>query len=179
MSEPLGSRLESAMGSIAAHASGPRTNQGLTVPEGEVVQLGREQTLTKYWAEVREAMHRAAVQANQHFLGMPECCEFYDISACYTGPMRGGGGSQCNPIGYQFRIDGRQVGEPLLVELTHEDLVTATMGEPCPPYPEAPCAKLDFGWSPVPLHGFDDEAAADMLARYVSNLAKRWPLPHA
>jgi hypothetical protein len=136
------------------------------------VELERKQT--KFSTEVRSLIHKAVEQANRHLGKRPERCEFRDISGYYTGPLYVGG-SSCNPIAYELRSDGEKVGEPLLIELTHDDMISGSLGPLPSSVPEAHTARVDFGWRPVSLDVFDATCASDLVVRYITAITERWP----
>ncbi|HEX3405495.1 MAG TPA: hypothetical protein VHT74_34735 [Acetobacteraceae bacterium] len=98
-----------------------------------------------------------------------------EVSGYFTGPLYVGG-SACNPIAYELRVNGRELGETLLLELTHDGMVEAFLGPLRPTVPGGHTTRIDFGWRPVPLHGFDAAIASDLVLRYVAAVAAQWPL---
>jgi hypothetical protein len=133
-----------------------------------------ERMQTKFSTEVRSLIHKAVEQANRHLGKRPERCEFRDISGYYTGPLYVGG-SSCNPIAYELRADGEKVGETLLIELTHDGMIKASLGPLPTSVPEAHTARVDFGWCPVSLDVFDAACALDLVVRYIATITERWP----
>jgi hypothetical protein len=171
MSDTLESRLHLALGRVQSRTAGPDAAATLQAPNAERNHAAHDHNHDTHWANVCALIEQGARRANQHFVGLSECCEFYDISPCYTESLQTGG-SNCNPVAYQFRIDGQPIGEPLLVERTQDDQVIASLGRPRPSYPEIAVEKVDFGWRPALLHGFDAGSAADLLVRYASHVLK-------
>ena len=97
------------------------------------------------------------------------------MSGQFTGPLHVGG-SGCNPIAYELRADGTTVGETLLVELTHDGMIEAWLGDTPASAPGAAMPRVDFGWRPVRLDAFNADTAANLVVRYVAAITKRWPL---
>ncbi len=128
----------------------------------------------KFSTEVRSLIDKAVEQANRHLGTRPERCEFRDISGYYTGPLYVGG-STCNPIAYELRAGGEKVGETLLVELTHDGMISGSLGSLPSSVPEAHTARVDFGWCPVSLDVFDATCAADLVVQYIAAITERWP----
>jgi hypothetical protein len=128
----------------------------------------------KFSTEVRSLIDKAVEQANRHLGKRPERCEFRDMSGYYTGPLYVGG-STCNPIAYELRADGEKVGETLLVELTHDGMISGSLGSLPSSVPEAHTARVDFGWCPVSLDVFDATCASDLVVRYIATITERWP----
>jgi hypothetical protein len=91
----------------------------------------------------------------------------YRISPWYPG------GSICNPITYKLWVDGQEVGEALVVELTRDGMIEALLS---PSGQQADIARIGFGWHPIPLFSFDSQKAADLLVQYLAAIAERWPL---
>ena len=114
-------------------------------------------------------------RANLHLEKRPEKCQLCEISGYFTGPLYAGG-STCNPIAYELRIDGQEVGETLIVELTHDGMIDVSLGPFRPHAPEAHSTRDDFGCRPIPLRMFNATSAADIVVRYVTAVAARWSL---
>jgi hypothetical protein len=55
-------------------------------------------------------------------------------------------------------------------------MVEAFLGPLRPTVPGGHTTRIDFGWRPVPLHGFDAAIASDLVLRYVAAVAAQWPL---
>ena len=130
---------------------------------------------TKFHAEVRSLIEKVVGRANRHLAKRAEKCYLSDISGYFTGPLYVGG-SACNPIAYALRIDGREVGETLIVELTHEGMIEAFLGPFCATASDGNTTRLGFGWHPVPLDRFDANIASDLVLRYITAITSRWPL---
>jgi hypothetical protein len=134
-----------------------------------------ERRQTRFSAEVRPLIQRAAEQANRHLAARPERCHFCEVSGYFTGPLYPGG-SACNPIAYELQVDGHEVGEVLIVELTHEGMIEVFLGPFRPPVHEAHTTRIDLGWRLVPLYSFNADHASDILVRYLAAVIARWPL---
>jgi hypothetical protein len=98
-----------------------------------------------------------------------------EISGYFTGPLYPGG-TACNPLAYELRVDGQKVGETLLVEMTHQGMIEAALGPFPPTVPEGHPTRVNFGWAPVPLDKFDANIASDRVVRYIAALTARWPV---
>jgi hypothetical protein len=137
---------------------------------------GLERKQTEFCARVHSLINEAVERANRHLTKRPEHCEFREVSGYFTGPLYVGG-SACNPIAYELRVDDKKVGETLLIELTHEGMIEGSLGPLPPSVPEANTARIEFGWRPVPLDKFDAAQASDLVFRYISTLTGRWSVP--
>jgi hypothetical protein len=132
----------------------------------------------KFQTEVRQLIRDAVATANHHMATRPEECEFCEVSGYLTGPLYMGV-SACNPISYELRVNGQEVGETLVVELSHGGLIEASLGSLRPTMPEARSSRIDFGWHPIPLFQFNARSASDLVVRYLAAITKRWPLGRA
>ena len=121
---------------------------------------------------VRSLMERAVAEANRHLSTRPERCQLSDVSGHFTGPWYPGQ-SVCNPIAYELQNDGQPVGEALLVELTHEGAVEATLCAHSLDASHAHVVSYDSGWPTVALHEFSENSAHDIVLRYVTAVAAR------
>lgn len=122
--------------------------------------LQRQQT--KFCTEVRFLINKIVEKANMHLATRSDHCEFREISGHYTGPLYVGEFT-CNPIAYEFLVDGKKVGETLLIELTQDGLVEASLGPLPSSVPENHTVRTELGWCPVPLDMFDAACASDLL----------------
>lgn len=134
-----------------------------------------ERMQEKFFLVVRSKIEQAVDRANRHLARRSERCQLAEVSGYFTGPLYVGG-SACNPIAYELRIDGREVGETLIVELTHEGMIEASLGPFRPSISEGHTTRLDLGWSAIPLDLFETKCACDLVVRYVSAITSRWPL---
>ena len=133
-----------------------------------------EHRQVRFSTAVRSLIAKAVERANRHLAKRPEKCQLCEISGYYTGPLYVDG-PDCNPIAYELRIDGQEVGETLIVELTHDGMIEALLGPFRPSVPGSDTTRIDLGWPPVPLDMFDATIASDLVVRYVSAIATRWP----
>jgi hypothetical protein len=133
-----------------------------------------EHRQVRFSTSVRSLIAKAVERANRHLAKRPEKCQLCEISGYYTGPLFVDG-PDCNPIAYELRTDGQEVGETLIVELTHDGMIEASLGPFRPSVPGSDTTRIDLGWSPVPLDMFDATIASDLVVRYVSAIATRWP----
>src|ERR1043166_5694640 len=77
-----------------------------------------ERREAKFSNEVRSLVKRAAEKANHHLATRTENCEFCEVTGYPMRPWYPGG-PVCVPIVYTLRANGRDVGEALVIELTH------------------------------------------------------------
>jgi hypothetical protein len=133
-----------------------------------------ERMQATFCMEVRPLIEQAVARANRHLAKRSEKCRLAEISGYFTGPLYPGG-SACNPLAYELRIDGQEVGETLLVELTHQGMIEAALGPFRPTISEG-TARRNFDWAPVPLDRFDASIASDLVLRYITALTARWPV---
>ena len=139
------------------------------------VRAGLERMQAKFCTEVRPLIEQVVARANRHLGTRSEKCRLAEISGCFTGPLDPGG-TACNPLAYDLRVDGQKVGETLLVEMTHQGMIEAAL-DPFPPtVPEGHSTRVSFGWAPVPLNKFDANIASDLVVRYIAALTARWPV---
>jgi hypothetical protein len=128
-----------------------------------------ERARMKFCAEVRTLIKDAVEQANEHLAKGPEHDSLCEVSGCYTGPLHVSR-SACNPIAYELHGGGRKSAERLLVELTHDGMIDASL-VPRPPPPDVPRTHTDLGWQQVPPHMFSATTAADLVAWYLAAVA--------
>lgn len=136
-------------------------------------ELEKKQTI--FCTKVRSLIERAMEHANRHLARRSEKCRLNEVSGYFTGPWYPGGPA-CNPIAYELRVDDREVGETLIVELTHHGMVEASLGPFRPTVSEGHTTRLDLGWHPVPLDRFDASEAHDLVVRYITAITSRCPL---
>jgi hypothetical protein len=136
-------------------------------------KVEREQT--RFHTEVRSLIRQSIERANRHLIKRPEHCEFHDVSGYYAGSVYVCG-STCNPIAYQLHTDGAAVGEALLVELTHEGTVEASLSLLPASGHDAQMPRIELGWHPVRLESFTAATAAHLVVAYVAAITKRWSL---
>jgi hypothetical protein len=135
---------------------------------------GLERIQAKFCTEVRPLIEHVVARVNRHLAKRLEKCRLAEISGYFTGPLYPGG-SACNPLAYELRIDGQGVGETLLVELTHQGMIEAALGPFRRTVSEGHTIRRYFGWAPVPLDKFDASIASDLVVRYITVLTARWP----
>ena len=131
-----------------------------------------ERRRMRFCTEVQSLIQTAVERANRHLARRPERCEFCDVSEHRISPWHPGG-PICNPIAYNLRVDGQEVGEALIVELTQHGMIEALLS---PSGQQAHIARTGFGWHPIPLFSFDSQNAADLLVQYLAAITERWPL---
>jgi hypothetical protein len=134
-----------------------------------------EHRQARFCSMVAPLVQQAMQQANRHLAGRSEKCQFCEVSGHFTGPLHAGG-SACNPIAYQLRVAGQEVGETLLIELTYDGMVQAFMVGGHPSVCEAYTTRMDTGWQPIPLYMFNASTASEIVARYLAATTTRWPL---
>ena len=135
-------------------------------------ELEHEQT--KFSTEVHSLIQETVERANRHLAKRSEHYEFREVSGYYAGPLHGSG-TACNPIAYELRDDGRKMGETLLVELTHDGMIEASL-VPHRPVLGVPTARIDLGWHPVPLRMFSATTAADLVVWYLAAVTTRFSI---
>ena len=140
---------------------------------GSHAELERRQT--RFSAEVRSLIRQAVEQANHHLATRPERCEFCEVTEYSMGPWCPGG-SICNPIAYKLLVDGQEVGETLVVELTHDGMVRALLGRLGSSDHQTYIGRVGFGWHLIPLFSFDNHKATELLVQYLAAITQRWPL---
>jgi hypothetical protein len=134
-----------------------------------------EHKQTMFCTEVRSLIENAVAKANRHLARRPERCQFSEVSGYFTGPWYPGS-SACNPIAYELRIDDREVGETLIIELRHDGMVEASLGPFRPHVSEGHTTRSHFGWPSISLDRFDANTADDLVLRYIIAITERWPL---
>ncbi len=133
-----------------------------------------EQRQARFCNEVRSLIQTAVERANQHLATRPERCEFCEVLEYSIGPWYPGA-SVCTPIVYKLRVEGQEVGEVLVVELTHNGMIEALLGPLCPTEQSTHSVRSEFRWHPIPLFSFDSKTASDLLVQYLAAIAERWP----
>ena len=99
-----------------------------------------------------------------------------EISGYFTGVVYPGG-TACNPLAYELRVDDQKVGETLLVEMTHQGVIEAALGPFSPTVPEGQRARMDFGLAPESARRIlNSNIASDLVVRYIAALTARWPV---
>lgn len=155
----------------------------------EAEQLAIDRTITdahaklehmqaEFCGKVRSIVRTVIERANRHLAKGPDHCRLCEVSGYFTGPLYAGG-SVCNPIAYELQSDGEEIGETLLIELTHDGMVEAYVGPLRPGEPQSVVSRRDFGWEPVPLKNFDDEMACTLVILYVSAVTAHLPIGRA
>jgi len=175
----MSSALEQQLDSILNTRAQRRRQREVEEAQSEsVIRAARaehERRQQRFCADVRSLLEQVVQQANRHLAVRPEKCQFCAVSGYFTGCLHVGG-PVCNPIAYELRVDGQELGETLLIELTNEGMVEAYLGPFRPSVGEAHTTRLDVGWQPIPLYMFDARAASELLVRYFSAVTTRWPL---
>jgi hypothetical protein len=136
-----------------------------------------ERRQARFCTEIRSLVEKAVARANQHLAKRPEKCRLLEVSGYFTGPLYRGGAA-CNPIAYQLQSNGRDIGETLIIELTHDGIIEAFLGPFPPAMPEGHTARLELGWTPVPLNRFNSVSCSELLIRFVNAVTAQWPLRH-
>jgi hypothetical protein len=131
-----------------------------------------ERRRTKFSTEVRSLIQKAVEQANHHLATRPERFEFCEVPELSVGPWYPGG-PVCKPIGYNLRVDGHEVGETLIVELTHGGMIEAMLWPFSPSDCRDHAAKIDLGWHPIPLYSFDAKKAGELFVLYLAAISQR------
>lgn len=128
----------------------------------------------QFATEVHSLIQAVIERANRHLAKRPEHCGFSEVSGYFTGP-RYAGASACNPIAYELRSDGRKLGDTLLVEITHDGMIEASL-VPHPPVPDVPVIREDLGWRPVPLREFNAATACELMIWFLTTIVTRFSL---
>lgn len=137
-----------------------------------------ERMQTQFCGDIRSLIEEAIQRANRHLAKRLEKCRLCEVSGYFTGPLFVGG-SACNPIAFELRLNGSNVGETLIVELTHNGMIEAYLGPMRPGEQLAQVMRRDFGWDPVPLQNFTSRVALDLVLRYMNMAAVHLPLDGA
>ena len=137
-----------------------------------------ERMQTQFCGDIRSLIEAAIERANRHLAKRLEKCRLCEVSGYFTGPLFVGG-SACNPIAFELRLNGSSVGETLIVELTHSGMIEAFLGPMRPGEHLAQVMRRDFGWEPVPLQNFSAHTARDLVLRYMNTATVHLPLDDA
>jgi len=143
------------------------------------IQHGHETLVrmqARFCEDVRAIIGQAVARANRQFVKRSDEYRLCEVSGYFTGPLYAGG-SACNPIAFELRANGAEVGETLIVELTRGGMVEAFLGPYRPGEPGADTTRLWFAWQAVPLDRFNAETACDLLLRYVTAVTAQVPVP--
>ncbi len=132
-----------------------------------------EQRRNKFSTETRSFIRKAMEQANRHLATRPEHCKFCEILGFSNGP-RYPGKPKWDPIAYELRVNGGEVGETLVVELTGDGMVEARLWPLGLTADQDHVARIELGWSPIPLHSFDAKKAQELVVLYLTALTMRW-----
>ena len=76
--------------------------------------LKRKYKAERFHTEVRSVIQKVAAGANSYFAKGHAGLELRDVSGYYTGPLYPGG-SGCNPLAYELRVNGLEAGMALIV----------------------------------------------------------------
>ena len=134
-----------------------------------------ERMQARFCTEMRGLIEQAVGRANRHFAKRAENCQLCEVSGYFTGPLHPGG-SACNPIAFELRANDREVGEVLVIQLTHGGMIEAFLGPLRPCEPQAHTTRLSLGWRPIRLDRFNAETAFELILRYVTAVTAQWPL---
>jgi hypothetical protein len=137
---------------------------------GDDNHLEFERAQMKFHTEVSVLIKEAVEQANARLAKGPERYSLCEMSGCYAGPFHVRR-SACNPISYELRGGGRKSASKLLVELTRDGMIDASL-VPRPPTPEVPRTSTDLGWQQVPSRKFSATTAADLVAWYLAAITR-------
>lgn len=131
--------------------------------------------LDKFSTSVRSIIQEAVEHANHHLATRPECCQFSEVPKFSAEPWYPGG-PICNPLAYELRVDGKEVGETLIVELTHDGMIEAHLWPFRLEEHRTLLGRADLHWSPTPLYSFDARRAEELLVLYLTAITERWRL---
>jgi hypothetical protein len=134
-----------------------------------------ERRQMRFLTEIGFLIRNAMTQANRHLATRPKECQFHEVTGYLADPAYVGG-LACNPIAYELRVNGKGLGETLIVELTQHGLIEASLGSSHPSIYETHTSRIDFGWRPTPLYQFDAKNASDLVVKYLAAIVTRWPL---
>ena len=175
MAEPLERRLDLTLDTreeLRSHHQAELAQRERAIRDSHAELDGRQM---RFCTEVRCLMQDIIEQANRHLATRAEKCQFYEVPGYFTGPLYVGG-SPCNPLAYELRLDGQEVGETLILELTHDGMIEAFLGPFRPCRREADTTRIDFGWHRIPLYAFDAGSASELLISYMTTVTMRWQL---
>jgi hypothetical protein len=134
--------------------------------------LKRKYEAERFCTEVRSVIQKVAARANSYFARGHAGLELRDVSGYYTGPLYPGG-SGCNPLAYELRVNGLEAGGALILKLAPDGTIEAFLDALRPLVPGDRTEKINLEWGPVALGGFDADAASDILARYMTAVSSR------
>jgi hypothetical protein len=169
MSGPLQERLDRT---LTFHRERRLGDEGTAEKTINDQYLKRKRKAERFCTEVRSVIQEVAASANSYFSKSHAGLELRDVSGYYTGPLYPGG-SGCNPVAYELRVDGLEAGGTLIVELAPNGTIEAFLAALRPPGPCDRAEKIDLEWCPVALDGFDADAASDILARFMTAVSSR------
>jgi hypothetical protein len=67
------------------------------------------------------------------------------------------------------------MGETLIVELTDDGMIEASLGPYRPTVHGAHTSRVSFGARPIPLYQFDERNASELIIRYLASITARLP----
>jgi hypothetical protein len=169
MSELLQAKLDRTLKFHREHRLGDEANAERTIDDQ---YLKRKRKAERFCTEVRSVIQEVAARANSYFAIGHAGLELRDVSGYYTGPLYPGG-SGCNPLAYELRVNGLEAGGALIVELAPDGTIEAFLAALRPLVPGDRAEKINLEWGPVALDGFDADAASDILARYMTAVSSR------
>lgn len=169
MSELLQARLDRTLKFHREHRLGDEANAQRTIDDQH---LKSKHNAERFCTEVRSAIQEVAARANSYFAKGHAGLELRDVSGYYTGPLYPGG-SGCNPVAFELRVNGLEAGGTLIVELAPDGTIEAFLAALRPPVPGDRAEKINLEWCPIALEGFDANAASEILARYITAVSSR------
>ena len=129
---------------------------------------------TRFSTEVRSLVRKAVEQANHHLMSRPEGCEFCELRGFIAEPWYPGK-LNFDPIAYELRVNGEEVGERLIVDMTNDGMIEARLW-PFLTDHQGHVGRIELGWTPIPLTSFDAGKAEELLVLYLAAITHRWPI---
>lgn len=175
MSGPLEHLLDFTLNTREQRRHRHKADLGVREQTAQASYKELQRRRNRFSTETRSFIRKAAAQANRHLATRPERCEFCELPEFSTGPWYPGK-PNCAPIAYELRVNGRDVGETLVVQLTSEGMIAARLWPLSLTDNQDHVARIDLGWSAIPLHSFDAKKAEDLLVLYLTVLTQRWQI---
>ena len=125
--------------------------------------------------DVHAMIRRSVQRANHHLATRPERCEFCELPDFSISPWRPAH-ANCHLIAYALRVNGQEVGETLVIELSNDGMIEALLWPFRLTAHRHRVARIDFGWSPIPLYSFDAGKADELLVLYLTAITQRWQI---
>jgi len=117
----------------------------------------------------RKIVQKAVDQANRRLAERMPRYALHEVAGYLAHPS-------FTRLQYELHLNGRRIGETLVIGLTRTNRVTAFLLPNQREIAEGSTNGLDLDWRAVPLARFDYETATGLMIRFVMTIKSRFPL---